>query len=299
MNGRQLNTYKQALDIKNKDYLRNSAYYEGKNPVILADKSNDQYGNLKASDRRIPLPLAKKLINTMVGFNFSNIIYSETGDAINTEMDFSNLTTLMNTKIDIEEQTDYYKFLMSVFGQNDNDILTLQTAIECCNHGTGYKIYYFAENKLKCDTIPKCQILPIYTDTLNPALEKALRYYCDKYIDEQGNEKERYFVDIYTAEGIEHYEGTKNDYSDTKLVPEKSIKYGVNNALPKKIHIIEFSIYRDKGSLISSSYGMIDEADRVISKNMAEELAGFKAAILKMSQVLDKSYRDESSFHHS
>ena len=27
---------------------------------------------------------------------------------------------------------------------------------------------------------------------------------------------------------------------------------------------------------------------------MAEELAGFKAAILKMSQVLDKSYRDES-----
>ena len=294
MNGKQLLTYKTALDVKNKDYLRNSAYYEGKNPVILADKSNDQYGNLKASDRRIPLPLAKKLINTMVGFNFANIVYTETGKAINTEQDFSNLTKLMNTTIDIEEQTDYFKYLSSVNEQNQNDILTLQTAIECCNHGRAYKIYYFAENRLKCDTIPSNQIYPIYTDTLNPALDKALRYYSDKYIDEQGKEKERYHVDIYSKTGIESYVAENADYSDVKLDAEKSVTYNQVNKIPQKCHVIEFSIYRDKASLISSSYGIIDEIDRVISKNMSEELAGFKAAILKMSQVLDKSYRDES-----
>jgi len=294
MNGKQLLTYKTALDVKNKDYLRNSAYYEGKNPVILADKSNDQYGNLKASDRRLPLPLAKKLINTMVGFNFANIVYTETGQAINTEQDFSNLTKLMNTKIDIEEQTDYFKYLSSVNEQNDNDILSLQTAIECCNHGRAYKIYYFADDRLKCGAIPSNQIYPIYTDTLNPALDKALRYYSDKYIDEQGKEKERYHVDIYSKTGIESYVAENADYSDVKLDAEKSVTYNQVNKIPQKCHVIEFSIYRDKASLIASSYGIIDEIDRVISKNMSEELAGFKAAILKLSQVLDKSFRDES-----
>lgn len=295
MTPKQLSSYKQALDLKNKDYLKNYAYYNGKNPVIMADKSNDQYGNLKSSDRRLPLPLAKKLINTMVGFNFSNIVYSETGNAVNTEQDFNNLTTLMNTKIDITEQTDYYKFLTAVNSQNQNDILTLQTAIECCNHGRAYKIYYFAENKLKCDTIPSNQIYPIYTDSLNPALYKALRYYCDKSMDDQGEEKTLYYVDVYSSSGIEHYEGSQDDYSDCKLIKEKTVIYSENtNKIPKKIHIIEFSIYRDKSPLIASSYGLIDEADRVISKNMAQELAEFSAAILKTSFVFDDTYRDDN-----
>jgi hypothetical protein len=293
MNGKQLDQYKKALDVKNKDYLRNAAYYQGKNPTILSDKNLDQHGNLKAQDRRIPIPLAKKLINTMVGFNFSNIEYSETGQAINTEMDFSNLTTLMNTEVDIEEETDYFKYFQSVNNQNDSDILSLETAIECCNQGRAYKVYYFNDNRLKCDTIPANQIYPVYTDTLNPKLEKAIRFYCDKYIDDTGKEKENYYVDIYTSSGIEHYEGQKDDYSDSVLDASKSITYGTNNNIPKMIHIIEFNIYRDKAPLISSSYGIIDEADRVISKSMAEELAAFKAAMFKTSLVMDRSYRDE------
>jgi len=73
----------------------------------------------------------------------------------------------------------------------------------------------------------------------------------------------------------------------------KSIAYDLKNNLPQRIHIIEFSIYRDKSPLIASSYGLIDEADRVISKSMAEELAAFKAAVFKTSLVMDKSFRDE------
>jgi len=293
MNSKQLKAYKQSLDILNKDYQRNSAYYEGKNPTILNDKNVDQFGNQKASDRRIPLPLAKKIINTMVGFNFSNIVYSETKHAINTDMTFVNMTTLMNQKIYIEGDTDYYKYLTSVNAQNDNDILTLQAAIEACNHGRAYKVYYFAENKLKCDTVPSNQIYPIYEDTLNPSLKKAIRYYNDKYIDDNGEEKEKYYADVYSAEGIEHYVGEKSDYSDSVLDDIKSIAYDLKNNLPQRIHIIEFSIYRDKSPLIASSYGLIDEADRVISKSMAEELAAFKAAVFKTSLVMDKSFRDE------
>lgn len=293
MNSKQLNSYKKALDAKNKYYARNAAYYCGNNPTILSDKNLDANGRLKSQDRRIPLPIARKLINTVVGFQFSDIVYSETGQALNNEMTFTDLTKLNNTKIDIKEQTEYYKYIKSVQDYNDHDILTLQTAIEACNHGRAYKIYYFADQMLKCDTIPANQIYPIYTDTLNPILEKAIRYFSEEKINEQGDTDKIYYADIYTAQGIEHYEGKQADYSDSMLVKDKSTVYDPAINIPQKIHIIEFSIFRDKKPLIEHAYGMIDEADRVLSKSMAEELAGFKAAILLLSAVLDKSYKDE------
>lgn len=129
MNSKQLNAYKKALDAKNKNYARNCAYYSGDNPTILADKNLDANGRLKSQDRRIPLPIARKLINTVVGFQFSDIVYSETGQSLSNEMTFTDLIKLNNTKIDIKEQTEYYKYIKSVQDYNDHDILTLQTAI--------------------------------------------------------------------------------------------------------------------------------------------------------------------------
>ncbi len=293
MNNKQLAQFKKQLDLNNKNYLRNAAYYSGDNPAILANKNIDQYGRVKSQDRRIPLPIARKLINTLVGFQFSDIQYAETGEALNNGMSFLDLTKLNNLTIDIEEETEYYKYIKAIFDYNDNDILSLQTAIEACNHGKAFKIWYFTNGMLKCDTVPSNQIHPVYTDTLNPSLEKAIRYYCEKYLDEDGQEKEKYYADVYTAQGIEHWEGEKADYSDSKIDKKKSTVYDLNNNIPQKIHVIEFSIFRDKKPLIEHAYGMIDEADRVLSKSMAEELAGFKAAILLMSSVLDKSYRDE------
>lgn len=287
MNKDQAKKYKDQLDVLNKNYLRNAAYYSGNNPEILADKSTDEYGRLKKSDRRIPLPIARKLINTLVGFQFSDIAYSETGQSINTEMSFTNLITLANTEIDIEEKTEYKKYIDSLMEYNDFDILTLQTAIESCNHGRAYLIFYFADNMLKIDTIPANQIYPVYTDTLNPMMEKAIRYYCEKFIDDNGKEQEKYYVDIYTKDGIESYIATKDDYSDIVLNTRT-----INTI--KIMHVVELSIFRDKKPLIEHAYGMIDEIDRVMSKNMAEELASNKAAILLLSQFLDKTYKDEN-----
>lgn len=293
MNSNQLKYYKQALDVKNKNYLRNCAYYSGDNPTILSDKNKDEYGRLKAQDRRIPLPIGRKMINTVTGFQFSDIQYSETGAALATEMTFKNLISLNNTTIDITDQTEYYKYLKAVFDYNDQDILTLQTAIEACNHGRAYKIWYFADEMLKCDTVPANQIYPVYSDTLNPYLEKAMRFYTEKSVDEDGQDKEIYFVDIYSKSGIECWVAEEIDYSDAKIDKKKSVEYNTVNNLPQKVHVIEFNIFRDKKPLIEHAYGMIDEADRVLSKSMAEELAGFKAAILLLSSILDKTYKDE------
>ena len=292
MTPKQISKYKDQLSAKNKDYARNAAYYLGANPTILQDKNTDEYGNTKKQDRRIPLPIARKLINTVVGFQFADVTYSETGSSLSNDMTFTNLVALNNQNIDIKDKTEYGKFLDSIMDYNDNDILTLETAIECCNHGRGYKIYYFADSMLKCDTIPANQILPIYADDLNPALDKALWYRSKEAVNDKGEPVKTYMLSIYTAEGFDYYEWLKDDCSDAKLIQEKSMVYNAENNLPQMIHVIEFNIFRDKKNLIGHAYGMIDEADRVISKNMGEELAGARAAILRTSMNLDNTEVD-------
>lgn len=288
MNTAQAKYYKQQLDIKNKDYERNLAYYMGANPSIMNNKNLDEYSRLKAQDRRIPLPMARKLINTLCGFTFADIEYKETGKSLNNIIDFTNLMTEVQKEIKTEEKTDYMKYVETIFKRNDNDILTLETAISACNHGRAYKIYYFADKMLYFDVIPSNQILPIYTDTLNPALDKAMRFYEENNVGEDGKEKCIYHIDIYSADKIEKYQGEKEDYSDMALSKDQGTPQEI-----KKIHIVEYNIFRDKSPLVAFAYGMIDEADRVISKNMAEELAGVKGAILKLSASLDKQYKDE------
>jgi SPP1 family phage portal protein len=259
----------------------------------MKDKKLDKHGILSNQDKRIPLPLARKLINTWCGFQFSDIQYKETGNSLNNLIDFTNLMTEANRSIDVTKETEYFKYFKAINQFNDNDVLDLVTAIECANHGRAYKIYYFDKNMLKCDTVPSCQIEPVYQDTLNPMMEKAIRYYHECKSDDKGQEIKIYFADVYTAAGIEYYKADKDDYSDAILNPDKtSIIYGTGNTIPEKMHVVEYNIFRDKAPLIAHAYGMIDEIDRVLSKNIAEELAGFKAAILRMSASVDDIHKD-------
>jgi len=292
MDSKEISQYKKSLDIRNKDYEKNALYYAGKNPVIMADKNLDKYGILSNQDKRIPLPISRKLINTWCGFQFSDIQYKETGNSLTNVFSFKNLMTEANKTIETTEKTEYMKYFEAINDYNDNDILDLVTAIECGNQGRAYKIYYFAEQMLRCDTIPACQIEPIYTDTLNPIMEKAIRYYSDcKYAN--GKEEKIYYADVYTKTGIDFYIATQADYSDARENPEKpAILYNAANKLPQKIHIIEYNIFRDKSPLVAHAQGIMDEADRIISKNIAEELAEFRGALLRISESADDIHRD-------
>jgi SPP1 family phage portal protein len=295
MEANELKKYKQALDAKNKDYDRNNAYYLGKNPVILLDKKLDKWGFIENQDRRIPLPIARKMINTLVGFQFSDIQYKETGRALSIEANFSNLMTNAKKEIPVEEETDYFKYFKTINEYNDNDVLDLETAISACNHGRAYKIYYYdSDRMLKCDIVPTNEICPVYTDTLNPVMEKAIRYYNDKEYTADGKVKDVYYAEVFTPEGIEYYIAEQQDYSDAKVDPDKGPVVYAAKGVPQKMHVVEYNIFRDKTPLVAHLYGMIDEIDRVISKNVAEELAGFKAAILKISNYLDDVYRDDN-----
>ena len=294
MDAISLKKYRESLTARNKDYIRNNAYYLGKNPVILKDVKKDKYGFIEDQDRRIPLPIARKMINTLAGFQFSNIQYKETGRALSMEANFKNLLTLAKKEIDVKEETDYFKYFKTINEHNDNDILDLETAISACNHGRAYKIYYFStDGMIKCDVIPANEIEPVYTNTLNPMMEKAIRYNSEKVVDAAGKETDIYYATVYTKTGVEYWIAKNSDYSDAKINPDKPAEIYKTKNIPEKMHVIEYNIFRDKTPLVAHLYGMIDEIDRVISKNIGEELAGFKAAILKVSFQLQDMYRDE------
>lgn len=284
----QLTYYYEQLQIKNKDYAKNKAYFEGNNPVILQDVSTDEFSRKSKNDRRIPLPIARKLINTVVGFTFSDIQYSETGKTQPTDLNFSNLVTAVNTQIDVKEETDYSKYITACQDWNDYDILTVDVATECCTQGRAYTVSYFVNGMLNFAFIPADQIFPIYTDELKSSLKAAVRFYKTKEYKADGKSLKE--IDIYNAV----------EYSETEINYFKS-DTGDNWILVKKetstkgiVPITEFRINRDGSNLIDPAKGMIDEIDRIISKNIAEELSSFKQAVLLLSSYLDNKYEDEN-----
>ena len=284
----QLTYYYEQLLIKNKDYDKNKAYYEGNNPVILADVTTDEYSRKSKHDKRIPLPMARKLINTVVGFTFSDIAYRETGNKQNAEINFANLTQYINTKIDVTEQTDYMKYIETCQDWNDYDIMTVDIATEACTQGKAYRISYFTGGMLQFAFIPSNQIFPIYSDELKATLKTAIRFYKTQEYVKVGKsmqEKDVFNAVEYNAEEINYYRGYEADAME--LIKKEKNTRGI-------VPITEYRINRDGSNLIDPAKGMIDELDRILSKNVAEELSSFKAAILMLSSFLDNKYEDEN-----
>ena len=58
---------------------------------------------------------------------------------------------------------------------------------------------------LKCDIVPANEICPVYTDTLNPIMEKAIRYYSEKEYQTDGSTKDIHYAEVYTPQGVEYY----------------------------------------------------------------------------------------------
>jgi len=98
-------------------------------------------------------------------------------------------------------------------------------------------------------------------------------------------EKDVFNAVEYNAEEINYYRGFEADAMD--LIKTEKNTRGI-------VPITEYRINRDGSNLIDPAKGMIDELDRILSKNVAEELSSFKAAILMLSSFLDNKYEDEN-----
>lgn len=134
--------------------------------------------------------------------------------------------------------------------------------------------YYNEQREFKLMAFPAYEICPIWKDKAHTELESAMRYYTQDEFDDKGGVVTKYYVDLFTTQGITHfrYQGSslipaENPHSDYMYVGDAGFNWD-------KLPIIPFK-YNDKEvPLIRNVKTLQDSLNQVLSdfqNNMEED----------------------------
>lgn len=236
------------------DMVDREAYYEGNNPFIL-ERKTEVSGD--APDWKLRVSYARKIINTVVGYMYKpgNIKYNYS-----------------------KEQ--YRKSIDEIFTRNGEDVKSSEVGKFTSIHGFGYELFMADDdgNAIWINPDPK-QIIPFYTDELNPKLFCFIRYIRTKEDSYEGT-----IIDVYYNDVIKHYNIEKNEVIELQDdTPNIYSNYGVPlNIIKNNNEMIgDFQcIIRKNGD-----GGLVDAYDVMCSDGMNEE-DRFAWAYLLMSDGL-------------
>jgi SPP1 family phage portal protein len=207
-------------------------------------------------DSRIPLPIARKGIRFVTGYMAKpgQIVYSS-------EDGYADTT------------------LMPIFDTNDEQLLTQELFETALTHGEAWEYHYTQDGEKRFVEVPYGQCVPIWNNELPPKLVGMIRYYKEK--DEEGGDKaEVYF---YDGTSITKYEG--KDFNSLELSVESEHAYG-------EVPFVQYKISRDCSNLFDCVLPLIDEFDRVVSEDHANEARRFANSYLLLRNRLNTE-RDE------
>jgi len=165
-------------------YRQNLQYYKGGNTNIMTRKMA-----VGASDIKVPIPYARKIINTVTGYMYKPglITYPDIPDNV-----------------------------LKIFDDNDEPMKTAALGKQTSIQGVGYEIHY-TDGDVKGFAKEKAEnMIPLYDYSIDPELVAAIR------ISRRG-EDERYFV--YYADVVQEWE-KREASKDLYMVDETPHLYG-------------------------------------------------------------------------
>ena len=258
LNGKDLKEMKAWIPVG--DYARNEEYYQGDNTAILGQPEK------KKPDNRVPIAFTNRLIKNLTGYA------ARPGDiTIKPE--------------DPKKENSFIKSFNTIAIDNHFDLLNSQIYKTVLKHGIGYDLTWVEtdENgviKLKVASVPVYQSLPIWSNELSPVkkMDAFVRYYnldMPDVISPNGKDikvKAGQYANIF-------YEG----YYEIWLLSEKTEEKAKRNHSEEKSRKIATVEQPFKDVQVSSYLAndemlpywlpvkrIIDEFDKVISKNMNE-----------------------------
>ena len=151
---------------------------------------------------------------------------------------------------------EYLKLITKVFSRKVHR--QLRTLMQYAVDGGIAWLYphYDEDSNFNLMVFPSYEICPIWKDKAHTILDAAMRYYSEELFDNKGGTKTIYHVDLFTKNGISHFE-----YKGAKLVPaEHSFTdylymegkgYGWNRLpiIPFKYNVKEIPLIRNVKSL--------------------------------------------------
>jgi len=172
------------------------------------------------------------------------------------------------------ESQDYLKLLNKVFSKTVHRQLRMLAQYAVDGGIAWLYPYYDTNSKFRVAVFPSYEVCPVWKDKNHTELEAAMRYYTQEVFDDKGGITLIYRVDLFTKQGIEHfqYKGgnlipTTNAHSDYLYVNNEGFNW---DELP----IIPFKYNNKEIPLIRAVKGLQDSLNQVLSdfqNNMEED----------------------------
>lgn len=216
------------------------AYYKGDNVTITnkPDPMSDSPNN------KIPIPYARKLVKTVVGYMFKPGFVT----------------------YDISEVTDKTKSELKAIAKNSKDpIMASQLGRDMSNFGVAYEHIFLDGNiQLKYIKMSPLEIIPIWDYSIDPNL---------KFIIRRIVKNDTKYITVYSDTAITEYYISKDskDRPISKDRPEKLIKIGETE--PNIFGVVPFNIYQNTEDYQNDYYHiipLIDAYDNLMSGSMNE-----------------------------
>ena len=213
-------------------------YYEGQSPILGRTLPP---GAPKDIDNRIPLPYARKLINTITGYMY------KPGN--------------VQTNSDNEQ---YLEAIKDVYYINKEASKTSRLGKLSSIFGVSYEMHYVDQDmNPRFTTVPVEDLLPVYSNELEPEIVAVIHRYIEHIPGEQSDDIEH--IDIYYADVIQRYAsiGVGSLIESLRLTSEEPHGYGM----------VPVAVFRNNDEIIGdfeTITKLLDAYDVLMSDSMNE-----------------------------
>jgi len=284
-------------------------YADGKN---LIDKTQS------SSQSKIAIPLAKKGVSIFSGYvaKPGNIKYQFT----KTSTDGMSLEEKAFVKEDEKkDKGNFQRFYDAIFADNGEPVHNLQTLKDALSFIYGFEVLFVEEGTKEPKFIKvKPESMIIHIDPMRNGVDWAINYIASPDKSGQINVYYPDRIDVYLCRATTSTAKTGQGFKDTNQVKKSYTQIDDNipfNLTSMTLDAKKSGEHMFRETVDKITYGfvpvnvletndsqinffdhvraIIDQADKTISEDIADELAGFANAILVMSGFLDVPQKDD------
>lgn len=232
--------------MQNSDVSRLRSYYLGFNEKIM---QGDQ-------KHKIPVPLGRKLIKSVLGFMFKEgaISYVWPDDEDNLQSRFTE-----------------------IFDCNDEETENVRLGRDQARYGRAYEILYIDNDDAHPQfyRVPVTQVIPIYDLAIRPTMWAAINFY------KWGDQERR--IEVYYKDRIEHFIQDRDTFSRIRTVAHQ---FG-------EVPVIDYANNEDGMGDIESILSLIDAHDEILANGLDEDGKYADALLILKNLSLDDDKLDK------
>jgi SPP1 family phage portal protein len=163
----------------------------------------------------------------------------------------------------------YTEELQQTLDMNDEALVDLELMQTALTHGDAYEMHWMTDGEDEFAEVPRLQAIPLWDGKLKPKMLGFIRVY-----EEADGAK---VADVYDEAEMQRWKAKGSTWAPDG----PAIAHGY-----KRVPVVRFPISPTASNLFDHCTSLLDQLDRIVSENYANELAKHAAAYLAMTANL-------------